>query len=681
MSKSSKTSSKKINIKDAYQALVDAGGRFQNEQQTYMTHVDRLVTDKKGGLGIIEGEVGLGKSLGYLLPICLFLAQNPKAKPVLISTHTRALQLQLLKKDLPLVKKALGKVGLEMPSYAFRMGRAAFFSPGRVLRLSYQAKKEEDVTQWMGFLQQVNDICINGSGLWQDYIEEYGDLPFDLKPDDVCLTDEGFVDNPAYHAHVTKAKKSRLIITNHASILSRHVFGDEYHMVVMDEAHEVSEVCSSMSNQRLHINKILRAVNSLDVSKQQKNKVGKMCGQLSEQLQQLQKQLPTGVSFVSDKVHGRAIADISDQAQELLKYTEKFYNNLNNRVPADEQSTTPDSLENLTALKEVNTALQAFCLKDRYCRRGVAFSKKQRIPSLSVYNPNAGFLFASRMRALTNRVLLTSGTLGELKTYDLSFRNIRHELGLADMEILVADRLSPASYGEMKFVKTDKSIPKPIDDYEEGEGGAVFNEAWLKHAIRMIKQASEKGVALVLVNSFHEAVCIKNKLKKQPGVMFHEPGLKASQVAEQFIQGVESGEYNVLVTPSMWHGVSFRANNGKQLLTELVITRLPFKPFAHDEFEMFKESMLDKGFSLPAIENIAMVQRMQKCAQKLRQGLGRGIRSPEDEVTVWFADPRFTFDATNKTGLFNAIPSRFTSNYHKGEIFGSERKTKKRVVL
>lgn len=677
MLKKSKANSGDMSLTALYDSLVSLGGRYQKEQLSYAKEVEALLTNKQGGLGVLEAETGLGKSIGYLLPVCLYLATHTKKGPILISTHTRALQLQLLKSDLPLVAKVLQASGLDMPEYAFRMGRAAFFSPGRVFHLASKAKSNRK--KFLSFAQQVSVICQQGTGLWQDYVEEYGELPFNLSPDDVCLLDGGQVDNPAYQRHIEQAKKARLVITNHSSILNQHIFTQNVHMVVMDEAHEILDVCTSMTNYRLQINKIRSVLEHLELTSRKKNQLSALCQQLEDKLLSLKAQVSDSTAIATEQMFSEQMQDIGLTVSDLLRQTEKLYQKLSESMGDNAEQTEMVQIDYLKQLKEINQSLTGFCLKDGFRRRGVGFSKKRRTPSLSSYNPNAGFLFAGRMAQITNRILLTSATLGDLKSGDLSFTRIRHDLGLGKMDVVVVARFAPQHYGEMKFVKTSKQIAKPVKEFEEGV--ARFDPQWFKHTVKMIEAAASRGPTLVLTNSFAEVEYLQRRLQGQEGYLFHKPEFKVSQMIEQFSQGVQSQEYRCLITPSMWHGVSLRSTDGIQLISELVITRLPFKPFAEDEHEMFKESMMLRGYSPSSIDSIAAVGRMRQCAHKLKQGLGRGIRSPDDSVTVWFADPRFTFDSQTKTGLINAIPDRFISNYMNGEIFGEITKKQKRVFL
>lgn len=59
-----------------------------------------------GGVLMVEAGTGVGKSLAYLVPSILWSRAN--ASPVVVSTNTKNLQEQLINKDLPLLREALG---------------------------------------------------------------------------------------------------------------------------------------------------------------------------------------------------------------------------------------------------------------------------------------------------------------------------------------------------------------------------------------------------------------------------------------------------------------------------------------------------------------------------------------------------------------------------------------------
>ncbi len=69
----------------------------------------RLVARRynEGGVGLVEAGTGTGKSMAYLLPAALWALRN--GERTVVSTNTINLQEQLVGKDLPLLRRALGE--------------------------------------------------------------------------------------------------------------------------------------------------------------------------------------------------------------------------------------------------------------------------------------------------------------------------------------------------------------------------------------------------------------------------------------------------------------------------------------------------------------------------------------------------------------------------------------------
>jgi len=85
-----------------------------------------------GGMLLAEAETGTGKTLAYLVPA---LRCSDK---VLISTHTRALQDQLMFRDIPAIQKALGV----RRRIALLKGRSNYLCPQRLEKSLQDAKLE-----------------------------------------------------------------------------------------------------------------------------------------------------------------------------------------------------------------------------------------------------------------------------------------------------------------------------------------------------------------------------------------------------------------------------------------------------------------------------------------------------------------------------------------------------------
>lgn len=94
--------------------LLGPGGRLAAElvryedrldQREFALEVARLLED--GGRLAVEAPTGIGKSLAYGVPAAAWAAEGNG--PVIISTHTRALQQQLLDQEAPRIARALGR--------------------------------------------------------------------------------------------------------------------------------------------------------------------------------------------------------------------------------------------------------------------------------------------------------------------------------------------------------------------------------------------------------------------------------------------------------------------------------------------------------------------------------------------------------------------------------------------
>ena len=70
--------------------------------------IEKAIKDNKHL--IVEAGTGVGKSMAYLIPFIFWSVKNNKK--VIISTHTKTLQEQLIKKDLPFLRKSLKSVNV-----------------------------------------------------------------------------------------------------------------------------------------------------------------------------------------------------------------------------------------------------------------------------------------------------------------------------------------------------------------------------------------------------------------------------------------------------------------------------------------------------------------------------------------------------------------------------------------
>ena len=84
---------------------------------------------------LVEAGTGVGKSLAYLVPAILRATRPaetlPEDRRIVVSTHTRALQEQLARKDLPFLERALAPAGVHF-SHALLMGSENYLCAQRL---------------------------------------------------------------------------------------------------------------------------------------------------------------------------------------------------------------------------------------------------------------------------------------------------------------------------------------------------------------------------------------------------------------------------------------------------------------------------------------------------------------------------------------------------------------------
>ena len=113
-------------------ALSGVGDRYEPRPQ--QLEMGRAVSEAldQGQTLVVEAGTGVGKSLGYLLPAALWAVDH--GRRVLVTTYTRALQEQILHKELPAAARALAATGRTL-RYAMLQGADNYLCVQRLSRL------------------------------------------------------------------------------------------------------------------------------------------------------------------------------------------------------------------------------------------------------------------------------------------------------------------------------------------------------------------------------------------------------------------------------------------------------------------------------------------------------------------------------------------------------------------
>ena len=166
----------------------------------------------------------------------------------------------------------------------------------------------------------------------------------------------------------------------------------------------------------------------------------------------------------------------------------------------------------------------------------------------------------------------------------------------------------------------------------------------------------------MLTASYADTTDLSRRLTDTSGLVVHCRGERLKFVLEKLQPG------GTLISPAAWAGVDGTFDN-------IVIPRLPF-PAPDDEAV--------KAFGIDP--SCAFLDARADVARRVRQAIGRGMRSQQQGCVVWILDPRFPLpseiinrgeatqrNAANLLRLVEAIPERFrrglAASWPKASIF------------
>jgi len=225
-------------LEGAFSALERAPGFVRRPAQRAFAQA-ALTAFREGRIALLEAGPGTGKTFGYLMPLLLTLAEGGRA---VVATRTRALQEQLWRHDLP---TALRVLGLELP-VALLKGRENYLCLRRLEELRLRLVPEADLGplfSWAartatGDLDELPELSATPEG--RRLLAEVRDVPLRCSGT-ACLFFRACPSRRAREA----ARKAALVVANHALLgadlaWEGRILG-QYDYLVVDEAHGLPE--------------------------------------------------------------------------------------------------------------------------------------------------------------------------------------------------------------------------------------------------------------------------------------------------------------------------------------------------------------------------------------------------------------------------------------------------------
>lgn len=608
---------------------------------------------------LFEAGTGVGKSLAYLIPGILFAMEHKR--PLIVSTHTKALQEQIQNNDLHHCRELFEAIPQLKEFAGFKtamlMGRSNYLCTTRLAHV-IGARSELFPSDGQNELERI----VEWAGITESGIVE--ELPMPPSPEiwDVINADSSLC-NPKncaqngcfFQKAKARIRKSNIIILNHSLLFSLIssgsvpknqvpgiLFPEDF--LVLDEAHTVPDIATDHFGMRVSSYSMDRALKTLYNPRTKK-------GLLMQFGRQADCTLVVQALSASEEFFN-LIRQQHLQKQEEMRLQEAPW-------------TEPLVCESLKILierlgilmTEHSSELIRESLNDQRNRiqnyyigiqKSLVLEPKDHVHWVE-RSGRAGQLTTIRTapinvapyikEAIFSRhtsAILTSATLAANNCLD----NFKSRIGAIHEEGLIES--SPFDYEKNTQIFIAKDAPEPV------QGNLNEYRAFLAKAI-LESISKTAGGTLVLFTSYADMYSVSDEIgddlvEMERPLMVQGRDLSRTQLIDVF---KEAGNGVLLGTDSYWTGVDIPGI----ALSHVIITRIPFENPSHPIKQAQSEWLKEEG------QHPFIHLTLPEAVIKFRQGLGRLIRKKTDTGIITVLDARILNKPYGKT-FIGALPKK-----------------------
>jgi len=591
----------------------------------------------------IEAGTGTGKSLGYLVP-----ALASGRRPVVVATRTKQLQRQLLEEDLP---RARGILGREVKAVLAK-GRSNYLCREAWEALEAHPPAELSVADhglWLALGRWAKETLAGD----REELGRYGEGESELW-DKVNARAERCTGKQCPHfedCHLTKLRQeileADLVVANHALLLADRVlresaFGQvlpDAPVLILDEAHEIEEQltdsCSEQwSNRAMTL--LFKDIGEASGQEPEGAILDALRGPWEDSWSALLEAVPLDsgtYGFEDDRFSLGPLADAVGAWVEVGQAVWKEAKRL--------------------AARRVDGKAEDLGWRKLAERVGVAFDRMEQIfaqpqgwvstitregPRMVLFKANPVDVrpfFHQHLRRGFETVILTSATLRDGR----GFNGLKLRLGFteteADQSRLVESPFDFANQG-MLFIPPGLPARRPGRD-------AVGDPAWVEASLDAMGRlmTASRGRALVLFTSRKMLAAFRPRLEAAlPGLTFfvQGEGMTRTAMMERFKKTPHAA---LLGLASFWQGVDLPG----EALSLVIVTALPFAPPDDPVLQarVREADLVKQGLGFIGIQ-------VPQMTLKLKQGIGRLIRTRTDRGAVCILDPRLMLPHEDPNG-------------------------------
>lgn len=606
--------------------LSSLNGRFEpREEQTRMA--DFILEALCDGEGcFVEAGTGVGKTLAYLVPAISHCLEN--GKRLWVSTETRALQKQLLEKDIPVAREIIKRlVGREF-RYELCMGSANYPCRRRFESLLERGEFHRVELHW---LEELRGLFDRGGPLSRFDTR----MPQSLwsrvsRESEACdMSTCAFASHCAFQLARRRWQQADVLILNHYLFFTNVNSGRTYlpaaDVVVFDEAHSIEDVASEQLGFSVSFSDMMEIAERFHRRGRRKTILSRI-----------------GRESLRKKALGGHEA--------LFAELQRFFESLRDLLPAGRLSHRLKEPPGIGA--EMMTAYRGF-----YALLDDIYEQMDDDESRAEFEIARSRLF-SAVQALSSAIACEDSDwvywlergetelLGEVtvKGQPIDIAEIMEREVLAQYESVVYVSATLAVNGDFSYIagrlgsREHRSLllRSPFDFKKQAvlllnrEEGGPDGDSFAGDAARIAAQIIEhlNGNCLMLFTSYRMLEIVRESLAGMiDHPVFAQGEYPASEVLERYL---EAGNAVLMGTHSFWQGIDLPGD----LLRGVIMMRLPFAVPDRPPVQARMERIEERGgnpfysFQVPA------------AVLKFKQGFGRLIRGKTDRGVVAVLDSR-----------------------------------------